>query len=69
MWLTSYRVATSCARPFAPLLLGFRERRRGKEGAPLLAQRAGPANIKRLAGRLAWFHAASVGETNAVLRG
>ena len=27
LWLTGYRLVTSCARPFAPLLLGLRERR------------------------------------------
>ena len=66
LWLTSYRVVTSCARPFAPLLLGFRERR-GKEEALRRNERLGQPNVKRPAGRLAWFHAASVGETNAVL--
>jgi 3-deoxy-D-manno-octulosonic-acid transferase len=66
LWLTSYRVVTSCARPIAPLLLGFRERR-GKEEALRRNERLGQPNVKRPAGRLAWFHAASVGETNAVL--
>jgi 3-deoxy-D-manno-octulosonic-acid transferase len=66
LWLTSYRFVTSCARPFAPLLLGLRERR-GKEDALRRNERLGQPNLKRPAGRLAWFHAASVGETNAVL--
>jgi 3-deoxy-D-manno-octulosonic-acid transferase len=66
LWLKSYRAITSCARPFAPLLLGFRERR-GKEEALRRNERLGRPSVKRPPGRLAWFHAASVGETNAVL--
>ena len=66
LWLASYRAMTSCARPFAPLLLGLRARR-GKEEASRRNERLGRPSIKRPAGRLAWFHAASVGETNAVL--
>ena len=66
LWLTGYRLVTSCARPFAPLLLGLRERR-GKEDALRRNERLGQPNVERPTGRLAWFHAASVGETNAVL--
>jgi len=39
----------------------------GKEEALRRNERLGQPNVKRPAGRLAWFHAASVGETNAVL--
>ncbi|HET6928420.1 MAG TPA: glycosyltransferase N-terminal domain-containing protein [Hyphomicrobiaceae bacterium] len=61
-----YRTLTSYARPLAPLLLGVRARR-GKEEPSRRNERLGQPSIKRPAGRLAWFHAASVGETNAVL--
>ena len=57
---------TSLARPVAPLLLGLRERR-GKEEPLRRNERLGQPSVKRPAGRLAWFHAASVGETNAIL--
>jgi 3-deoxy-D-manno-octulosonic-acid transferase len=66
LWLKTYRTVTSYARPMAPLLLGLRERR-GKEEPLRRNERLGQPRIKRPAGRLAWFHAASVGETNAIL--
>jgi 3-deoxy-D-manno-octulosonic-acid transferase len=66
LWLKSYRTATSFARPIAPLLLGLRARR-GKEEPLRRNERLGRPSAKRPPGRLAWFHAASVGETNAVL--
>lgn len=66
LWLKTYRKATSYARPIAPLLLRMRERR-GKEEPLRRNERLGRPRIKRPAGRLAWFHAASVGETNAIL--
>ena len=66
LWLKTYRAATSYARPIAPVLLGLRERR-GKEEPSRRHERLGQPRLKRPAGRLAWFHAASVGETNAVL--
>ena len=66
LWLKTYRAATSFARPVAPLLLGLRERR-GKEEPLRRNERLGQPRVKRPAGRLAWFHAASVGETNAIL--
>ena len=50
----------------APLLLGLRERR-GKEEPLRRHERLGQPSVARPAGRLAWFHAASVGETNAIL--
>jgi 3-deoxy-D-manno-octulosonic-acid transferase len=64
--LKAYRTATSLARPVAPYLLSLRERR-GKEDPARLQERLGHASIERPSGRVAWFHAASVGETNAVL--
>jgi 3-deoxy-D-manno-octulosonic-acid transferase len=57
---------TSLARPAMPLLLKMREQR-GKEDPARRQERFGVASAARPMGRLAWFHAASVGETNAVL--
>jgi 3-deoxy-D-manno-octulosonic-acid transferase len=64
--LKAYRKLTSLARPIAPLLLGLRARR-GKEEPQRQHERLGQPSIARPVGRLAWFHAASVGETNAIL--
>jgi 3-deoxy-D-manno-octulosonic-acid transferase len=62
----AYRAATALARPATPLLLGLRERN-GKEDRARRPERLGCPSASRPAGRLAWFHAASVGETMAVL--
>ena len=64
--LKTYSFATRLLSPAAPLLLGYRERR-GKEEAARRPERLGIASRPRPAGRLFWFHAASVGEFNAVL--
>jgi 3-deoxy-D-manno-octulosonic-acid transferase len=64
--LGAYRAFTSMARPVAPLLLKVRERR-GKEEPGRRHERLGRPSVPRPAGKLVWFHAASVGETNAVL--
>jgi 3-deoxy-D-manno-octulosonic-acid transferase len=64
--LKAYRALTSLARPLAPLLLGLR-RRQGKEDPSRLPERLGRPSAPRPAGRLAWFHAASVGETLSIL--
>jgi len=64
--LKAYRTLTSLARPAAPLLLGLRARR-GKEEPLRQNERLGQPKLPRPPGRLAWFHAASVGETNAIL--
>ena len=64
--LKAYRTLTSLARPVAPFLLGLRARR-GKEEPLRRHERLGQPSVPRPAGRLAWFHAASVGETNAIL--
>jgi len=66
LWLKTYSRLTSLARPAVPMLLGFRERR-GKEEPARRGERLGQPSALRPAGRLAWFHAASVGETNAIL--
>lgn len=64
--LAAYRALTRMAAPAAPLILGYRERR-GKEDHARRGERFGVASMPRPAGALAWVHAASVGEANAVL--
>ncbi|HWB46612.1 MAG TPA: glycosyltransferase N-terminal domain-containing protein [Hyphomicrobiaceae bacterium] len=64
--LKAYRSLTNLARPAMPLLLNMREHR-GKEDPARRPERLGTASVARPPGRLAWFHAASVGETNAIL--
>ena len=64
--LRAYRALMRLAAPIAPLMLAWRTRR-GKEEAPRRLERYGEAGMPRPPGFLAWFHAASVGETNAVL--
>lgn len=64
--LKVYRGATAAFGAAAPVLLSWRSRQ-GKEDPARRGERYGRASIPRPAGPLAWFHAASVGETNAVL--
>ena len=64
--LKVYRTTMSALRPAAPLLLNWRERR-GKEDGQRRGERLGLAQRQRPLGPLVWVHAASVGETNAVL--
>lgn len=64
--LRTYRHAMGAVRPLAPAFLWFRARN-GKEDAARRGERLGRAAIERPEGRLVWVHAASVGETNAVL--
>ncbi len=64
--LTLYRGATWAARPAALTILR-RRAARGKEVPERLPERLGRASVPRPAGRLFWFHAASVGETNSIL--
>jgi 3-deoxy-D-manno-octulosonic-acid transferase len=61
-----YRSATWLA---APLLRRHLARRlpQGKEEAQRLGERYGKASLPRPAGRLAWLHGASVGETQSLL--
>jgi len=62
-----YRVFGSVVvRPLAPLLLSYRVSR-GKEDRSRLGERYGRASLPRPEGEVIWIHAASVGETNAVL--
>jgi 3-deoxy-D-manno-octulosonic-acid transferase len=64
--LKAYRVLTRLAALLAPLILDWRTRR-GKEEPEHRPERYGFASAPRPQGFLAWFHAASVGETNAAL--
>lgn len=64
--LKGYLSAMAAARPLAGHVLRHREKR-GKEDPLRAGERRGIAGRPRPAGRLVWVHAASVGETNAVL--
>ena len=64
--LKGYRAVTSLLRPVAPALLSYRARQ-GKEDASRRNERFGIASVSRPEGQMVWVHAASVGETNAVL--
>lgn len=64
--LKTYRGITRLAQPAAPLLISSRQRK-GKEDPARKGERLGQASRPRPEGPLAWFHAASVGETNAIL--
>jgi 3-deoxy-D-manno-octulosonic-acid transferase len=64
--LKVYRCLTRLAQPLAPALLRLRERQ-GKEDLTRRQERLGQASVARPPGRIAWFHAASVGETIAIL--
>ncbi len=64
--LNTYRLATRLAARAAPLILRHREKR-GKEDPARLTERMGVASAQRSDRPLVWVHAASVGETNAVL--
>ncbi len=61
-----YRFVGVLLRPVVPFLLSGRVAR-GKEDPQRLGERYGRASLPRPPGRLIWVHAASVGETNAVL--
>ncbi len=64
--LRGYGAITRLLQPAAKLLLRYRERH-GKEEAGRTAERMGIPGAPRPDGQLVWFHAASVGETNAIL--
>ncbi len=64
--LGAYRATTAALAPAAPLLLK-RRAAQGKEDAGRAGERQGIASVPRAAGTLVWFHAASVGETVAVM--
>lgn len=64
--LKFYRNVMRAAETLAPTILSWRERR-GKEDPKRRGERLGIAAQSRPAGTLIWMHAASVGETNAIL--
>jgi 3-deoxy-D-manno-octulosonic-acid transferase len=64
--LAAYRLAGIAATPFMPAFLSWRAGR-NKEDRARLGERRGFASLPRPQGPLVWVHAASVGETNAVL--
>ncbi|HAA93320.1 MAG TPA: 3-deoxy-D-manno-octulosonic acid transferase [Rhodospirillaceae bacterium] len=64
--LALYRNATLLAPPLAHLMLNLR-RAKGKEDGARLSERKGIPSLARPAGRLAWLHAASVGEAQSSL--
>jgi 3-deoxy-D-manno-octulosonic-acid transferase len=61
-----YRLTGVLLRPAVPFILSGRVAR-GKEDPQRLGERYGRASLPRPPGRLVWVHAASVGETNAIL--
>jgi 3-deoxy-D-manno-octulosonic-acid transferase len=64
--LRTYRLLSSLAAPFAPLLLA-RRLKRGKENGERIAERRGNSRDVRPVGALIWLHAASVGELASAL--
>ena len=64
--LKAYRLASRMIQPAAPLILKLRESK-GKEDPARRGERFGQSAVPRPSGPLVWIHAASVGETNAIL--
>src|SRR5690606_11991742 len=64
--LTTYRWAGVVAYPFTGAFLAFRAAK-GKEDRSRRLERFGHASLPRPVGPLVWVHAASVGETMAVI--
>lgn len=64
--LSAYRAAGYAVTPLTPLLVAIRSAR-GKEVRARRGERYGKSKLKRPLGPLVWVHAASVGETNAVM--
>lgn len=67
MILSAYRALGAALQPAGPLLLK-RRMRRGKEDPERMAERLGHASLDRPEGPLVWLHAASVGESQSILR-
>lgn len=66
--IKAYRAAMRLAAPAAPLVLRMRGRKGKEDPDPRRgAERLGYPSVDRPPGRLVWLHAASVGETNAIL--
>lgn len=64
--LKTYRIAGAVIHPFSGSFLRYRARA-GKEDPARRSERFGYASVPRPKGPLVWFHAASVGESMAVL--
>jgi 3-deoxy-D-manno-octulosonic-acid transferase len=64
--LEAYRLAGYAAIPVLPFLLAYRTSK-GKEDRLRRSERYGYPSLNRPIGPLVWIHAASVGETNAIL--
>lgn len=64
--LATYRVAGGFVSPLASTFIHARARR-GKEDLPRRKERYGRAGMRKPNGSLVWVHAASVGETVAIL--
>ena len=64
--LAAYRAATFAASPAFPWLIA-RRAARGKADPKRTPERFGQASVARPLGRVAWLHAASVGETLAMM--
>ena len=64
--LKFYQALTKLAQPLVPYFLSKRQKK-GKEDPTRIQERFGIAGRERPEGKLVWFHAASVGETNAIL--
>ena len=64
--LRIYRLLSTAAGPFTPILLS-RRLKRGKEHGQRLPERRGESRIARPEGPLIWLHGASVGELASVL--
>lgn len=64
--LTAYRWAGALAYPFIGTYVAWRASK-GKEDRSRRRERYGLSNLRRPPGPLVWMHAASVGETNAVV--
>ncbi|HFB2048062.1 MAG TPA: hypothetical protein TECP_00408 [Hyphomicrobiaceae bacterium MAG_BT-2024] len=64
--LIAYKTATQLCAIMAPIILKHRAKK-GKEDASRKSEKLGVSTIKRPNGALTWIHAASVGETNAIL--
>ena len=62
MLSTLYRILTDAGAPLIGVYLR-RRRAAGREDAERFAERLGTPSLPRPAGRLVWFHAASVGES------
>lgn len=64
--LTAYRVIGTCLYPFVGTYVRYRTLK-GKEDRQRRNERYGKTNIARPDGPLIWVHAASVGETTAIM--